>query len=77
MMEKSKILSGKYQIISEIKKGGFGIVYYGFDKNLGKAIAIKEIAPELLDEAKYIDMFQAEARNAAKLNHHNTSLEVH
>lgn len=71
MMEKSKILSGKYQIISEIKKGGFGIVYYGFDKNLGKAIAIKEIVPELLEEAKYIDMFQAEARNAAKLNHHN------
>jgi len=71
MMEKTKILGGKYQIISEIKKGGFGIVYYGFDKNLGKAVAIKEIAPELLEEAKYIDLFQAEARNAAKLNHHN------
>lgn len=71
MLEKSKLLNDKYQIISEIKKGGFGIVYYGFDKNLGKAIAIKEIAPELLAEAKYIDMFQAEARSAAKLNHHN------
>ncbi len=71
MMHRSKILDGKYEIISEIKKGGFGIVYYGFDRNLGKAVAIKEIAPELLAEAKYIDMFQAEARNAAKLNHHN------
>jgi len=71
MVETSKVLGGKYQIITEIKKGGFGIVYYGFDKNLGKAVAIKEIAPELLEEAKYIDMFQAEARNAAKLNHHN------
>ncbi len=71
MMQPSKILDGKYEIISEIKKGGFGIVYYGFDRNLGKAVAIKEIAPELLEEARFIDLFQAEARNAAKLNHHN------
>lgn len=71
MMMKSKILGGKYEIISELKKGGFGIVYYGFDRNLGKSIAIKEIAPELLEEAKYIDMFQEEAKNAAKLSHHN------
>ncbi|MBN1351732.1 protein kinase [candidate division KSB1 bacterium] len=71
MMGKSKLLGGKYEIISEIKRGGFGIVYYGFDRNLGKSIAIKKIAPELLEEAKYIDMFQEEAKNAAKLSHHN------
>lgn len=71
MMRKSKIIGGKYEIISEIKKGGFGIVYYGFDRNLGKSVAIKEIAPELLEEAKYIDMFQEEAKHAAKLSHHN------
>ncbi|MCK5737967.1 protein kinase [bacterium] len=70
-MQKGKRLNGKYEIISEIKKGGFGIVYYGIDRNLNKPVAIKEIAPNLLQEARYVDMFMAEARNAAKLNHQN------
>jgi len=66
-----KILDGRYEIISEIKRGGFGIIYYGIDRHLGKAVAIKEIDPNLLEEARYIDMFQAEAQNAAQLSHPN------
>lgn len=70
-MTGQRILSDKYQIISEIKKGGFGIVYYGRDLQFGKPVAIKEINPSLLDKARYIDLFQAEARTAAQLNHPN------
>ncbi|MFQ5822657.1 MAG: protein kinase [bacterium] len=67
----NKILDNKYEIVREIKKGGFGIVYYGIDKKLNKPVAIKEIAPELLEEPKYLDMFQEEALNIAKLSHNN------
>ncbi len=67
----NKILEGKYEIIHEIKQGGFGIVYYGIDINLNKPVAIKEIAPNLLEEPKYLDMFQEEALNIAKLSHNN------
>jgi len=70
-MEKTWIIEGKYEVISKIKQGGFGIVYYGFDRNFEKPIAIKAIEPTLLQEAKYIDMFLEEAKNAAKLNHNN------
>ncbi len=67
----NRSLDDKYQIIREIKKGGFGIVYYGVDKKLSKPVAIKEIAPSLLDDPKYLDMFQEEALNIAKLSHNN------
>jgi len=67
----SRALDDKYEIIKQIKQGGFGIVYYGLDKKLNKPVAIKEIAPNLLDEPKYLDMFQEEALNIAKLSHNN------
>ncbi|MFQ5648528.1 MAG: protein kinase [bacterium] len=65
------MLDEKYEIVREIKKGGFGIVYYGMDRKLNKPVAIKEIAPNLLDDPKYLDMFQEEALNIAKLSHNN------
>ncbi|MBN2012618.1 protein kinase [candidate division KSB1 bacterium] len=65
------LIDEKYEVISKIKQGGFGIVYYGFDRKFDKPIAIKAIEPNLLQEAKYIDMFLEEAKNAAKLNHNN------
>jgi len=66
-----RVLDDKYQIIRQIKQGGFGIVYYGMDRKLGKPVAIKEIAPNLLADPKYLDMFQDEALNIAKLSHNN------
>jgi serine/threonine protein kinase len=45
-------LEEKYDVIHEIKKGGFGIVYYGQDKKLNKPVAIKEIAPWICSRKK-------------------------
>lgn len=66
-----KVLDHKYEILSEIKRGGFGVVYYGRDRLFDKPVAIKAISPELLGEAKYLDLFQAESLAVARLNHHN------
>ncbi|MDZ7289378.1 MAG: protein kinase [candidate division KSB1 bacterium] len=70
-MEAVKVLDEKYELVREIKRGGFGVVYYGRDRLFGKPVAIKAISPDLLGEAKYIDMFQAESLSVARLNHHN------
>ena len=67
----TRLLDNKYEIIREIKQGGFGIVYTGIDRKLNKRVAIKEIAPSLVEDPKYLDMFQEEAINIAKLNHTN------
>jgi serine/threonine protein kinase len=64
-------ISDKYELIHEIKRGGFGIIYKGVDRHIGKPVAIKAIDPKLLGEARYIDMFQREAANIAQLSHHN------
>lgn len=70
-MEMTRVIDDKYEISREIKRGGFGIIYEGIDLLFGKPVAIKTVEPALLNEAKYIDMFQAEALSVARLNHHN------
>jgi len=69
-MNIGEVVNNKYEIEREISRGGFGIIFKGVDQ-FGKRIAIKTIDPTLLGEAKYIDMFQNEALNIARLNHQN------
>ncbi len=70
-MSVTRVIDEKYEIHREIKRGGFGLIYEGVDLTFGKPIAIKAVDPNLLGEAKYIDMFQAEALNIAQFSHHN------
>jgi len=70
-MNETWLVENKYEIISKIKQGGFGVVYYGFDQTFQRPVAIKAVEPGLLNEARYVDMFLEEAKNAAKLNHNN------
>ncbi|MCI0406034.1 MAG: protein kinase [candidate division Zixibacteria bacterium] len=65
------LIDGKYELIRKLKEGGFGIVYYGWDLTLDKPVAIKEIAPSLVGDQQYMDMFTDEAMNTAKLAHSN------
>lgn len=67
----NSILDNKYEIVHEIKRGGFGIVYFGLDKRLNKPIAIKKIVPDLVGEENFLEMFHEEALNVARLNHNN------
>jgi len=70
-METAKTLDDKYEILEEIKRGGFGVIYYGRDRLFNKPIAVKAISPDLIGNAKYIDIFQAESLAIARLNHQN------
>ncbi|MCI0330155.1 MAG: protein kinase [candidate division Zixibacteria bacterium] len=65
------LIDGKYELIRKLKEGGFGLVYYGWDQTLDKPVAIKEIAPSLVGDQQYMDMFTDEAMNTAKLAHSN------
>jgi len=66
-----KTLNDRLQLISVIKRGGFGTIYRGFDTVLGKEIAVKEINRELVNDTWYVNQFQNEARHIAKMNHQN------
>jgi serine/threonine protein kinase len=57
-----------YRIISEIGKGGMGVVYVGEDIVLGRRVAIKTMTG-LDDEQHYRMRFLREARSASALSH--------
>jgi serine/threonine-protein kinase len=62
---------GKYEVIEEVGRGGFGAVYKALDTTLDRAVALKVLAPHLVWEPGFVARFQQEARTAARLRHPN------
>lgn len=65
---------GKYRLVKKLATGGMAEVFLakaagpmGFEKNL----VIKRILPHLAEDPRFVEMFLAEARLAALLNHPN------
>ena len=67
---------GPYQILSAIGAGGMGEVYKALDPRLGRAIAIKILAPSFAADTDRLRRFEIEAKAAGALNHPNI-LVVH
>lgn len=65
---------GKYRLLQKIATGGMGEVHLAKLKGpsgFEKLVVIKRLLDHRQKEQKYIDMFFAEARVAAQLNHNN------
>jgi serine/threonine protein kinase len=62
---------GKYEIIEEIGRGGLAAVYKARDPDLGRAIALKVLAPHLTWDQQFVERFRFEARAVAQLRHPN------
>ena len=61
-------LASRYEILSEIGRGGMGAVFRAHDPVLGRDVAVKVIPPQLFtDEAE--ERFRREARAVAGLDH--------
>lgn len=60
---------GKYEIVEEIGRGGFGTVYRARDTMLDREVALKVLHPQLLVDPGFVTRFQQEARVAARLKH--------
>ncbi|MBC9716015.1 protein kinase [Streptomyces sp. TRM66268-LWL] len=68
-----RVLAGRYRVVSQLGRGGMGIVWRAYDEILGREVAVKELrtyadaeAPEL--SALRVRM-QREARAAARVRH--------
>jgi serine/threonine protein kinase len=69
MAESSKQL-GKYHILEEIGRGGFGIVYRARDTSLGnRIVALKVLHPQLVVDPASVHLFSKEAGTAASIEH--------
>jgi len=62
---------GRYSIIKLLGKGGFGLVYLAHDNQLGRPVVVKVPHTNLVARPEDADLYLAEARTVASLEHPN------
>jgi serine/threonine protein kinase len=67
---------GPYEVVTVLGEGAMGVVYKGYDRMLGRHVAIKVVAPGLARDEAYLACFHEEARILAGLRHENV-VQVH
>ena len=58
-----------FQVISELGRGGMGVVYKAHQPRLDRFVALKMIHPSMLGSEDSVEQIQAEAEAIAQLNH--------
>lgn len=62
----------KYEVLEELGRGGFAVVYKALDTSpLKRTVALKVLAPHLAQDPAFVARFMREARVAANLRHPN------
>ena len=60
---------GHYEVVSELGRGGMGVVYRAHDTRLGRDVALKLVRADLVADQELMTRFGREARILASLNH--------
>lgn len=71
-----RVLGQRYRLEERIGVGASAVVYRATDLNLNRAVAVKQVKPELSGDARFIKLFRAEAHLAGQLDHPNV-LTIH
>ena len=67
-----EILANRYEIRGELGRGGMGLVYRAFDRELGEEIAIKAVRGDLVAaNPTLVERLKSEIRLARRLPHRN------
>jgi eukaryotic-like serine/threonine-protein kinase len=68
---------GRFTIVGELGRGGYGAVYRAFDSVLGRPCAVKLLLEDSAADAPARERLLREARSAAKLGKHPNIVQVH
>ena len=60
---------GRYEIKSELGRGGMATVYRAYDPSFDREVAIKVLPREFLHNPQFLDRFQREIKTIAQLEH--------
>jgi len=62
---------GRFELVRELGRGGFGVVYEARDRELGRLVAFKAMRPARTEPDALVAPLHEEAEAAARLNHPN------
>jgi len=62
---------GSFRILSQLGRGGMGVVYLAEDSKLGRKVALKVLPEEFTRREDLVRRFALEAKSASGLNHPN------
>jgi eukaryotic-like serine/threonine-protein kinase len=65
------LAGGRYRVDRLLGAGGMATVWLAYDERLARPVAIKEMAPVLAEDERFVARFRHEARIAASLSHAN------
>ncbi len=66
-----RTIDGKYRIERLLGRGGMGAVYLATHVGTERHVALKVLAPHLMDDEEFVGRFRREARAAGRLRHPN------
>jgi serine/threonine protein kinase len=69
-------LEGRYQVLKEIGRGGMGIVFQAYDKQLKEQVAIKILSPMLSNDGDALERLKREVSAARRITHSNV-IRIH
>ena len=64
-----RVVDGRYQVISQLARGGMATVYQATDLRLDRVVALKVMHPHLAHDQAFVARFEREAKSAARLTH--------
>lgn len=72
-LKNGEMFEGKYRILRELGRGGFGTVYLGFQESMDRKVALKVLRPSAVAQSSSaIQRFHREVKIISKLKHPNT-----
>jgi eukaryotic-like serine/threonine-protein kinase len=76
LLSLASALEGRYQVLSELGRGGMGIVYQAYDKQLKEQVAIKLLSPLLSTDQEALERLTREVSLARRVTHPNV-IRIH